>query len=559
MRMNRAAVLEGSLTLSYRSNQNMSRGIKNLRIRDRVRLYGVPVAARLGHHLGLSWEQLGETLGREVLIGQVRELDHSSNGARAGESLDIVFATFQGMNQHVLSVDVVLARALQARGHSVQFVLCDQVLPLCQSKHADWKPRWESMCSQCFGFGLRILEQAGFEVLKFSELMDESVRTTDEWNEYVESSLLKHYRVGTLQENSEVAERREGFKRTAAISASVGRRLAQMKPDRVIMSHGLYCTWGPAREELLRAGIPVVTSGPGKKKDTITLNWSVSNDSWDVSNEWARVKDNPLTPDQERVLDSYLQSRRSHGSDIRVYNFGSEEAVEETKTRLRLDPNKQTFTLFTNVLWDAASAQREISFSDPINWAIETIRWFADHPEKQLVVKIHPAEVVIGTKQPFMSEIERRLPSIPPNVRLIAPSEKVNSWSILKVTDLGLVHTSTVGLELPLEGVPCVVVSRTHYRGKGFTVDAESRDDYFSILETWDPSRVDISEMRERARRYAYLMFERYQLPFSFTHEPRPFDVRALRHASTEEILADPSIQVIVEGLENQSELLMPA
>ncbi|NNE36397.1 MAG: hypothetical protein HKN13_14265 [Rhodothermales bacterium] len=189
---------------------------------------------------------------------------------------------------------------------------------------------------------------------------------------------------------------------------------------------------------------------------------------------------------------------------------------------------------------------------------METIRWFGQQPEKQLIVKIHPAEVVIGTKQPFISEIRKHFPEIPDNVRVIEPDEKVNSWSIIRITDVGLVHTSTVGLEMPLEGVPCVVVSRTHYRGKGFTLDVENRDDYFKLLSEFDPKSVDTASMVGLARRYAYLLFERYQIPFPFTHERQTYDVRALKEVSSADLLKDESIQAIIDGLENHSELLLP-
>jgi hypothetical protein len=255
-----------------------------------------------------------------------------------------------------------------------------------------------------------------------------------------------------------------------------------MKPDRVIMSHGIYCTWGPARERLLAENIPVLTYAEAKKKDTHKFNWTNSADWWDVSQEWELVKDTPLTLEQEYSIDSYLQSRRNHSQDYRIYNFGEEETINQTLEHLKLDPDKPTFLLFTNVLWDAASTGREMAFANPIDWVTQTIEWFLKHPEKQIIVKIHPAEKVIGTNQPFTSIIAQHFPEIPDNVKIIEPQDNVNSWSVMRVAQLGLVHTTTAGIELALDGTPCVVVSRTHYRGKGFTIDVDSRDEYFGIL-----------------------------------------------------------------------------
>src|SRR5690606_5492122 len=122
----------------------------------------------------------------------------------------------------------------------------------------------------------------------------------------------------------------------------------------------------------------------------------------------------------------------------------------------------------------AASAQREIAFKNPVEWVIDTIDWFNKHPEKQLIVKIHPAEVVIGTNMPFYDIILERI-TPEKNIRIIKPNEKVNSWSIYDITTLGIVHTTTAGMEMPLVNKPCLVVSKTHFRDKGFTIDINSR------------------------------------------------------------------------------------
>mgnify|MGYP001176911965 FL=1 len=525
----------------------------------RLRLAGVPLLARLGRCAGLSWDRLGRKLGREVLLAQVPRIDrnHVPAERRADKPLDVVCMTMMGGNHRLAGVEVVLGLALRARGHRVRYVLCDRQLDCCEVKWQGREPAWPAACAKCHAFGRRLLGATGCEVLNVSDLI--AGRPLEgEHEEYVESALLKHYHVGVLEEDAAVRARRERFLQAARVSAAVGRALAELRPDRVIMSHGIYCTWGPAREALLAASVPVVTYGEGKKRDTEKFNWNTSADWWDVSAEWDKVRDTPLTPAQQKTIDDYLASRRSHSQDARVYNFGQEESLAQTRQRLRLE-DKPTFVLFTNVLWDAASAQREIAFSNPVQWVLDTIAWFDAHRDRQLVVKIHPAEVVIGTNQPFASLIARHFPTLPPNVRVIEPAEKVNSWSILRVANLGIVHTSTVGMELPLEGVPCMVVSRTHFRGRGFTVDVESRDEYFRTLETWDPARVDRAALIELATRYAYLLFERYQLPFPFLRESSVNDVRSLAGCDASELLDHPTIRVFLRGIEQRGEFLLEA
>ena len=526
----------------------------------RARLFFVPLLARLGNTLGISYKTLGKKLGREVIIAQGRHYRPSDIIATSADNtLDIVFLTMIGGHSYNTAIDVTLASALRQKGHKVKAIVCDQQLPLCETKKANKERDWERACNKCWSYGKKLFQSYDIETIKVSEIIAKGVEQfNSNYDETVEASLLKHFGVGILENNEAVDTKRRLYEESAAKSQTIGNYLVNMSPDRVIMSHGIYCTWGPAREILNAAMIPLLTYGKTKKANSEKFNWTTGGDWWDVSNEWERVKEKPLTQEQDKKIQDYLASRRTHANDTLKYNFGEEESKSTTIARFGLDPNKQTFTLFTNVLWDAASAQREIAFKNPIDWVFRTIKWFEKNQHKQLLIKIHPAEVVIGTNQPMASIIMNEFSKLPANVKLIEPHETVNSWSILKVTDVGLVHTSTVGMELPLDGVPCVVVSRTHYRGKGFTIDVENSNSYFDLLENWDPKDYDQEKNRELAIRYAYLLFERYQLPFNVIVEPSHTNAVALTYRDTETLSRDKTINLIVSSIVKRTEFLLP-
>ena len=50
------------------------------------------------------------------------------------------------------------------------------------------------------------------------------------------------------------------------LSAKLGHFISKIAPDRVIMSHGIYSTWGPAREVLIENNIDVITYTETKTK-----------------------------------------------------------------------------------------------------------------------------------------------------------------------------------------------------------------------------------------------------------------------------------------------------
>ena len=68
-----------------------------------------------------------------------------------------------------------------------------------------------------------------------------------------------------------------------------------------------------------------------------------------------------------------------------------------------------------------------------------------------------------------------------------------------------------------MAGVPVLVAGQTHYRGRGFTEDPQSWDDYFRQMDAWlrrpSPARLP-PERVELAWRYAYRFFFEYPFPF---------------------------------------------
>jgi hypothetical protein len=100
---------------------------------------------------------------------------------------------------------------------------------------------------------------------------------------------------------------------------------------------------------------------------------------------------------------------------------------------------------------------------------------------------------------------------------LIEPDEKINTYDILDITDLGLVYSTTVGLEMSMRGIPVIVAGQTHYRSRGFTSDPSTWEMYFSTLDEKlsDLASAQLTqEQVELAWRYAYLFFFVYPKPF---------------------------------------------
>ena len=103
--------------------------------------------------------------------------------------------------------------------------------------------------------------------------------------------------------------------------------------------------------------------------------------------------------------------------------------------------------------------------------------------------------------------IAEAFPALPRNVRIVAADDPTSSYTLLDGADVGLVYTSTVGLELALAGIPVVVGGRPHYAGKGFTLDAGDAASHRRVVDAVLAEPAAYRPDAETARRYAHLFF----------------------------------------------------
>jgi capsule polysaccharide export protein KpsC/LpsZ len=168
--------------------------------------------------------------------------------------------------------------------------------------------------------------------------------------------------------------------------------------------------------------------------------------------------------------------------------------------------------LATNVIGDSLTLGRQVFSDSMTEWLRRTAQFFAQQPQTQLVVRIHPGELI--TKGPSVADVVKNaLPEIPQHIHLVPADAQVNTYDLVEIADLGLVYTTTVGLEMVLRGVPVIAIGNTHYRNRGFTLDPDTWENYFDLLGKvlLSPTKYrPTQEHVNQAWNYAYRFFFEY-------------------------------------------------
>ena len=294
--------------------------------------------------------------------------------------------------------------------------------------------------------------------------------------------------------------------------------LRRHKPDGIILPNGTILEFGVVYQVARYLGIPTVTYEFGEQRDRIWLAQNAEVMRQETTDLWHARQNQALGQDQLNQVRKLFAARQRASlweNFARRWQGVPSEGGAQVRHSLGLD-QRPIVLLATNVIGDSLTLGRQVFSDSMTNWLERTVQYFAGRNDVQLVARIHPGELI--TKGPSVADVvHKALPSIPENIHLVPADAKVNTYDIVEIADLGLVYTTTVGMEMAMSGVPVIVVGNTHYRNKGFTMDPQGWEAYFEMLNNIlaAPGLYHLSQSQvEQAWKYAYCFFFEYPHPF---------------------------------------------
>jgi hypothetical protein len=296
------------------------------------------------------------------------------------------------------------------------------------------------------------------------------------------------------------------------------KRMQDQRPDVVVVPNGSILEFAQTFEVAEYLGIPVSTYEFGEQSDRLWMAQNADVMRQDTSALWAARGDIPLTEEEWTRVKEMFATRQGGGiweNFSRRWQGTASQGGEAARAALGLDV-RPVVLLPTNVLGDSLTLGRHIFSQSMTTWLERTIAYFSARDDVQFVIRVHPGEQ-IGWGPSVYDILSEKFPELPENIHLLPAGAEVNTYDLVNLADVGLVFTTTVGMEMAMTGLPVIVTGQTHYRGKGFTLDAESWDSFFEYLdgvlkapEKFRPSREQV----ETAWTYAYRFFMEYPQPF---------------------------------------------
>jgi hypothetical protein len=468
------------------------------------------------------------------------------NHSKADQNSPTVMIWELGGFAHILRKNAIISAALNFRGYRTHFIVCDGTPLACIQRGIEQNEKiedWEKRCYKCLK-GMKIsANEYSVEYSLAGEYLDEEKKIEfkklseeipiEEINHFkylgVDVGMLAwssviRYMKGYIIEKKDLKKEDEILLRKYFYAGLVNTYIAEktiekFKPVAVFSSHGVYVDYCPPILLAYLKGIKALIWSSGFKdflhyftvpKKPNKLEFRGITDA-----EWKKRLDKPLSDAENKLLDEYIHHRFNKGNKRDFLNVTLPETPEQLKKKLGFRDDKPIACLFCHVNWDLAFDLSKMIFDNANQWLIESMNAIFEIKDVNWIIRVHPGEKVSGSLRTNDDFIKKNFREIPDNVRILWSDSEVNSLGLYNLLDVGITLFGTMGAELPILGKPVISGGEAHFTGKGFTIDAKNKDEYFELLRNISSIQKLPKEKIEIARKYGYSYFIQRQIPIN--------------------------------------------
>ena len=511
----------------------------------------------------------------------------------------VLIAVSTGGLSSMLVFESLIGKLLQSKNCEVDYLLCDEILPACvmatvhridQSNFI--KKGSKKICSYCFVRSNNYLKKSGNNVVRFSELINQ-----DELNqikkinfekytfedlknfkfeginigEHANSGTIRYFSSSNLKNIKNSKETLIQYVKAALVTQKVSENLFKKKKyDEMFINHGIYVPQGVIQDCAKKFDVNTATWCFAYTRNSVNITRDDTyhralihekNDKWNNFN---------FDKKAEQKIDEFLKVRRK-GKSLSISNNWNESLedqdldIENYLFERKVDVNKPIIGLATNMLWDAQVYFPTNFFKDILEWLFFTIDFFVKRQDLQLVIRIHPAEVLTTTKSLERVEdiILEKYKTLPKNIFLVKPEDKISTYSIFNKCNAVLVYASKIAMETMAANIPTIVCGESFLRNKSISFDPNSKDEYFDLLSKLPFKNNPIDEKRLiLAKKYAFHFFFRRTIKVNSIYDKKNKNPNIGIKENVVELLntgEDPGIKMIIDSIIGGNDFIFKA
>lgn len=296
--------------------------------------------------------------------------------------------------------------------------------------------------------------------------------------------------------------------------------LERHHPDLLVLSHSDYHSFGAFFKKFLHAKVPALIGtlyGEGRVGGRLYASLSDFEDEPRnyafacTPQTWQQALQNYSMQDDTQVA-AYLK-RRFAGDDN---SFNGD--YHKSTTRLQKDALlkqlgvtqlfKTSALIAAHLLWDDATSSYRNIYCDYTSWLQRTLEVAKDNSNVLWIVKAHPSELHMGTKD-RVRDIVRAVfgDKLPPHIVFLDADTHLNTYSLIEAMDAVVTVRGTIGFEAACLGRTVINAGTGPYTAQGFNREFTQAADYEQCLATLHTTELALAPEQVRKARIAIFVY----------------------------------------------------
>lgn len=248
--------------------------------------------------------------------------------------------------------------------------------------------------------------------------------------------------------------------------------LDREQPDRIVVYNSLYSVNAAWRLVANQRGIPFFFIHAGlslhERLQKVIVGRDTTLDWWNRTiDAWHAYRDVPCTPAQlSQVTDHVAQVIR--GTSVFAYSAPKAREPVDVRGRFGVRPEQRLLVATMSSYDEYVAAHtvggvpdpRTLLFPTQIEWVEALSTWMRTRPDLFLLIRVHPREFPNkrdSRKSEHAAALERAFETLPGNVRVNWPTDKLSIYDVAEQADVILNAWSSAGKEMSLLGLPVVI------------------------------------------------------------------------------------------------------
>lgn len=432
--------------------------------------------------------------------------------------------------------EILLGLFCEYNGKNVKFLLCNQFLNYCENKTSN--RRSSLNCLMCLAEQYRITKYFNIDVVLLNDLitkeeLDAILSKTNKFafnndSDYIfeginlknciESGVMRY----TLKSDLKGVD--ENIIKQFALTSFILKKasdnlLIRYKISHLIISHGIYSTWGTVVEVFKKYDIPTLVWGRGYVGDGQLLFGHNMGYHEEFINEIPIIKD--LTIQQYYDVQSYFKNKSNASINVDFVNYYNGMKFSNfniTKFYKELKNYNVIYGMFTNIPWDGQVFNKTDAFPSTRLFIKNTLDWFEGNKDCLLIIRAHPAEktrkAAKGTERILDIIMELYPDGLNENIIFLSPDNPITSYKLIELIDCAILYGSTLCLEFAVKNKLVIQTGKFNLSNKKIIFECNSLEDFYKYLEKVKNKELFVTEeMYKNAIKYGYYWIFKRHLP----------------------------------------------